>query len=785
MAPVSSSVQARPTNPYPLPSPSVPDSLGVNIHFTDPGPGEMDLLSKAGFKWIRMDFAWEGIEREKGKYDFSAYERLLSALKPHGIRAIFILDYGNALYQEGSPRSPEARAAFGRFATAAVKQFQGRGILWEMYNEPNIGFWKPKPNVDEYIALAKETGRAIRAAAPEEWYIGPATSGMDFTFMERCFQAGLLEYWDAVSFHPYRNTPPETAAPDFHRVRELIEKYAPKGKKIPILSGEWGYSELYSGLSREKQARYISREYLSNMMNGLILSIWYDWHDDGTDPKETEHHFGTVFNDYKPKPTYEAIKTLATALDGFRLNKRLALASPEDYCLLFDKGNTHRLAAWTTSAQSHEVTLPTAAGSYQVTGNTGKTSEVTAEGSGLKLMLSDEPQYLAPQSGFDVLLYLAAGWSTIPQALKVRDENDLARALQPLSTGTWIAPEKGYPVKARLKVEMKGEGPDSAQHGWSRTLDFKIFEADPHPPSLGSLPPLQLRSEDPIALRATLTVPGMPGEVSQETKVVSAAPLRLTPMFPSAGVLPVRVENLSGQPFEGRIRSESDKKSQPIRFKMGESEKIVSLPTEAKESGSYRGKIVLEEKIRGDYQPALATPSLSVSALPLPINPDGSCQAVPDGDPKVASTINCSKAHPPGGLPIPAKTALKITYDFQPGWKFLRVPALDSQRKPLTGQPYALGMWVYGDRSEDLIRIRFTDSTGQTFQPDGGPVSWKGWRYVTFSLLGDQAGHWGGADDGIVHPPIRFDTLFLVDSPGGRGGRGKLYVAGLTLFSRQ
>src|SRR5207245_1305575 len=164
-------------------------------------------------------------------------------------------------------------------------------------------FWQPTPNVHEYIALALAVGKAIREAAPEEWYIGPATSGMDFGFMETCFQAGLLQYWDAVSFHPYRNSPPETAAPDFQRVRELIARYGPKGKTIPILSGEWGYSELYPGLSLDLQSRYLPRQFLSNLANGLIVSIWYDWRDDGTDPQETEHHFGTVTNDYNPKPT--------------------------------------------------------------------------------------------------------------------------------------------------------------------------------------------------------------------------------------------------------------------------------------------------------------------------------------------------------------------------------------------------------------------------------------------------------------------------------------------------
>ncbi|HOA53286.1 MAG TPA: hypothetical protein PKI05_13615, partial [Thermogutta sp.] len=214
------------------PEPVVPAGFGVNIHFTDPRPGEMSMLAASGLKWIRMDFVWSATEREPGKYDFRAYERLLKALDEYGIKALFILDYTNRHYDQGlSPYTDEGRQAFARWAAAAAKHFQGRGILWEMYNEPNIHFWKPKPNVEDYIKLAIEVGKAIRREAPGEIYIGPATSQIDMKFLEACFQAGLLEYWDGVSVHPYRQSPPETVLAEYQKLAELIAKYAPAGKK--------------------------------------------------------------------------------------------------------------------------------------------------------------------------------------------------------------------------------------------------------------------------------------------------------------------------------------------------------------------------------------------------------------------------------------------------------------------------------------------------------------------------------------------------------------------------
>src|SRR5262245_6780101 len=87
-----------------LPSARIPDSIGVNIHFTDPQSGEMEMIRAAGFKWVRMDFTWSAIEQSRGQYDFAAYDRLLNALDRAQMRALLILDYTNRLYDED--RSP-------------------------------------------------------------------------------------------------------------------------------------------------------------------------------------------------------------------------------------------------------------------------------------------------------------------------------------------------------------------------------------------------------------------------------------------------------------------------------------------------------------------------------------------------------------------------------------------------------------------------------------------------------------------------------------------------------
>ena len=389
-----------------LPTAVIPDGLGVNIHFTDPRAGEMEMLAAAGFHWVRMDLNWGATEREKGHYDFRAFDRLLANLDAHHLRAMLILDYSNPHYDNGlSPASEEGRQAFARWAAAAATHFRGRGVLWEMYNEPNIGFWKPKPDVRQYVKLALAVGRALRNAAPDEPYAGPATSLIDMRFLEGCFRAGLLEYWSAVTVHPYRQTAPETAAGEYVRLRDLIRHYAPKGKKIPIVSGEWGYSTGWKGFDEVRQGKMLARQWLTNLANEVPLSIWYDWHDDGDNHDEAERHFGTVRYPYSPqrspvyapKPAYLAAQTLTTALAGFRFQERLPTGQADDYLLRFSNGKAFALAAWTTAAKPQPRPIPSEFRQHRVVSHTGQPLPALPSSGPLSLTLTDAPQYLVPQ----------------------------------------------------------------------------------------------------------------------------------------------------------------------------------------------------------------------------------------------------------------------------------------------------------------------------------------------------------------------------------------------------
>jgi hypothetical protein len=401
-----------------IPDHVFPNGVGVNIHFTRGNAKDLDLIAAAGFKVVRMDFLWGRTERRKGEYDWSEYDELTAELERRGIRPYYILDYSNPLYEAtvitqnpdtlreedrstASPRSPESIAAFARWAASAAGHFRGRHVIWEIWNEPNIEFWKPEPDVKQYIALALATCKAIREADPQATIVGPATSKFPWGFLKKFLKSGVLEYLDGVSVHPYREeSPPETAADDYKRLRQLIEQSAPNEAKkgIPIISGEWGYSsDKMTGISLEKQADFIARQQLSNLLQGVPISIWYDWKNDGEDVNERLLNFGTVTYDLQPKPGYVAIQTLTRELSGYRIASRRNTGNKKDFVLILKNtiGET-KLAVWTVGkphAVAFDLEAAAATELFIVDGH-GKTGRIEIGKNSFTVKLSSSPAYI-------------------------------------------------------------------------------------------------------------------------------------------------------------------------------------------------------------------------------------------------------------------------------------------------------------------------------------------------------------------------------------------------------
>jgi hypothetical protein len=398
---------------------------------------------------VRTDLRWYAVEKARGEYDWSTFDKLTELLKAKGIRPYYILSGRiNPLYCEkvdGAyqyPHNPQAVAGFARWATAAVERYADCNPIWEIYNEPNTRWWLPKPSYEEYAQLALKTSQAIRRQFPNAVILGPASSHVDFEYVEGFLKNQGLSAVDAVSVHPYRepwHAMPETMLVDYDKLSSLIERYNHDKRAIPIICGECGFTSTQNApqcLSELQQAAYLVRMQMMSFVRDIPLTIWYNWRNKGTNGDDGGSNYGLTYSDGLPKPAYFALRTMIGQLSGYQFVRQLTLDSDKDYAYLFrNDQNLYRLVVWATGAMHDaEISLPGKDdGILPIMYMNGMTSKVTVKDGGFKLLIKDEPQYIdlgswrnasmqvqqaviaVPNGDFDEPKVPVGEWKTRPQ----------------------------------------------------------------------------------------------------------------------------------------------------------------------------------------------------------------------------------------------------------------------------------------------------------------------------------------------------------------------------------
>ena len=721
---------------YKLPSLTIPDGLGVNIHFTGEPAQDLDMIQSAGFRFIRMDFAWGAIERVKGEYNFAEYDQLMDGLSKRGIRPIFILDYNNGLYEQTRGiQSEETRKAFANFAAAGAKRYTGRGVLWELWNEPNIGFWEPQPSLDAYMALARITIPMVKKADSSSIVIAPATSTVDLQFLEGCFKKGLLDLIDAVSIHPYRQSHPETVEGEIRKLRALIVRYAPDHPDMPIISGEWGYSTAWAMFNDTIQGRYLPRQFMINLSLGIPVSIWYDWHDDGPDPKEPEHHFGTVTQDYTPKPSYKAMQTLYKALNGMHFVKRMKSGS-KDYIMLFSDGKRHTIAAWTIG-DNHSIKLIP-----------GKTIELTGD-----------PQYLSvPQSAQS--LQAEACW---------RVEMKSTAMIVGVPASHKSAPRFnvniGNSFSHAIEVKLSAKPGPGIEGSFGGSASFRIAPGKTR--SVSWTGKATRYDNDRYTVIVTADIDGQSS--SQQIEFNAVNPVKLGMTYLRDGSSAIAVSALDFGKVSGDLVLKSSSGKLPGKYR-------VALSADG-EPFSIALANAPEEKVPYSVE---ADKYLISTNLPEAAEIGARVQLVSNGRvlsdsgdvrlEKVTIDNDMVSINADGAADVPVlykleqvdKGVFAVDYEFSKGWKFIVISPKASIS--LAGKPKSISVWTKGDGNGMGLRLRFTDANGRTFQPDYGKSDSKEWRLLTARLDDPNVGKWGGSGSpDTIRYPIKIDNIMLID----------------------
>jgi len=378
------------------------NTYGINLHNHDPTPAALDQMMNAGLTTYRIDgFDWINMEFSPNKYNLTGYNQVIPLFQTRGLRVITGIGHTPPPFYNGSIYSKSTQAGLIKMYAALSKQYSD--VMWEFTNEPNDNvLWEN--NASGFTLLAKQICQAIHRNSASNECVGPSTAFIsrkfkDFDWLQQTFEHGLLDHIDAILVHPYRADAPETAIPDFHMLRQLVDSYSPLDKTIQIYNGEWGYSNNPSGspsITLEEQAILTARVFLVSHMISDGLSIWYDWMDGGNEL------MGLVHNDNTPKPSYYATKTLARMTNDTSFIVRIptfqdGATTDDEYVLKFENITTSKivLAAWSLSGFPHVSRLPGGRGCYDVFDLYGNSLEKICEDSrGLHLNLTQSPMYL-------------------------------------------------------------------------------------------------------------------------------------------------------------------------------------------------------------------------------------------------------------------------------------------------------------------------------------------------------------------------------------------------------
>jgi hypothetical protein len=335
--------------------------FGISTHRgRNPDDVNIRLISEVGALMVRLDIPWIELERQ-GRYDFRPYDDLINKLRQSGKSIVLVLAYGHPDHSDGRadngfplpPRTPEQRAAYGRYAQAVAGRYHGPDIVYEIWNEPNLNlFWPPAFDANVYGELLAEGAHAIRQVEPTATIIsaGLANENNPALFLHALATAGALDGVDGVTFHPYRQDGPENSLYDIAEFESAAAERAGR----PLWITEWGYSEAWLAKrtkdTRRAQAVMIARVMLTAALAKAKAAFVYDLIDDRRDPNDQESSFGLYDYDFKPKESATAFRALAGLMSGCKRYEFKVDTSQNTITAAFYFGGTASYVIWAYAA---------------------------------------------------------------------------------------------------------------------------------------------------------------------------------------------------------------------------------------------------------------------------------------------------------------------------------------------------------------------------------------------------------------------------------------------------
>jgi hypothetical protein len=275
--------------------------------------------------------------------DFEDNFRKIRVQQKYGIQP-YILVNGTAPFAElpvdgysgrNAPPEPEAWRIWVRQLANAIKdELPGQKVLWEIWNEPDIQFFRG--TTDQYIKMLKIAWHEIKDVDSENFVV--MTGGFASMAhpqrkedMVRRIVTEEQDYWEFVAFHQHGVFPNFVRGIEDH-LRPILDK---AGKPAPVFLTETGMDTRFG---EHYQATELIKKIIYSWSQEFIAYTWFSLHDrpHAENPTQPGTTYGlytknirgnntTGDEDYSnsyPKASYVAMNTLNTVMNGVAFHKK-------------------------------------------------------------------------------------------------------------------------------------------------------------------------------------------------------------------------------------------------------------------------------------------------------------------------------------------------------------------------------------------------------------------------------------------------------------------------------
>jgi hypothetical protein len=206
------------------------------------------IAKKLGVRYLRCAFSWNGIEPERGKFQFAFWDMLVDQARRSGIEVIpyvaYTPEWAARDRKEFWKQPPTDPRLFANVMTALATHFRGRVHSWEIWNEPDLTeYWQGTP--DEFAVMVKTGAEAVRVADPEaKIVLGGMSLGPGKFFRTLVEQHHVERYVDVIAMHAYPESWDEDRAEKvFHEEVPEMEKLIESSTRRPLWLDEMGYAD--------------------------------------------------------------------------------------------------------------------------------------------------------------------------------------------------------------------------------------------------------------------------------------------------------------------------------------------------------------------------------------------------------------------------------------------------------------------------------------------------------------------------------------------------------------